>query len=52
VTILDGVQRELARRQGAALIGANLIGYCADCRQEFEKLGLDNAVQGHIDDEG
>lgn len=52
VTFLDGVQRELARRRDAALIGANLVGYCADCKQEFEKLDRDNVVQGYVNDEG
>jgi Fur family transcriptional regulator, ferric uptake regulator len=51
MTFLDGVQRELAGQLGAALTSANLVGYCADCKQEFEKLGRDNAEQGYVDDE-
>jgi Fe2+ or Zn2+ uptake regulation protein len=52
VKFLDGVKQELAGRRGASLIGANLVGYCANCRRKLERLGRDYAEQGHVNNEG
>jgi hypothetical protein len=52
VTFLDGVQQELAGQLGAALTSAYPVGYCADCRKEFERPVRDNVAQGYVNDEG